>query len=166
MLTRNINRRAFACGLALAAATISANRSASAHDIIPGAKQTKPIVILNATLHTVSGEVIKTGTIVLKDGKISDLGSSVAIPAEAVRIDAEGKHVYPGLIDPLSNIGLSEIDSVRATIDSRETATSIPTSAPPRPSIPTANSFQSHEPTVFSWQRALPMAGLSAVGRP
>ncbi len=113
-------RKLLSLGLCLLGATLPSS-ILSAHDIIPGAKQTKPIVISNATLHTISGEVIKSGTIILKEGKIAEIGTNLAIPSEATRIDAEGKHVYPGLIDPLSNIGLSEIDSVRATIDSRET---------------------------------------------
>ncbi len=117
ILTRSIAVR----GLCMLGIALTQSAVVCGHDIIPGAKQTKPIVITNATLHTVSGEVIKSGTIVIKDGKIADLGTSVAVPSEALRIDAEGKHVYPGLIDPLSNIGLTEIDSVRATIDSRET---------------------------------------------
>lgn len=90
-------------------------------DQIAGAKQKKPIAIVNATLHTVSGETITGGTIVLQEGKITELGSSVTVPADAQRIDAAAGHVYPGLIDPISNIGLTEIDSVRATVDSRET---------------------------------------------
>lgn len=121
MLTPIRHSRFIALSACLLGCALSPASSLVAHDIIPGARQTKPIVISNATLHTVSGEVIKSGTIVLKDGKIAEIGTNLTIPAEATRIDAEGKHVYPGLIDPLSNIGLTEIDSVRATIDSRET---------------------------------------------
>ncbi len=90
-------------------------------DQIPGAKQTKPIVIVNATLHPVASEVVTAAAIVLQDGKITALGQNIALPSDATRIDAAGSHVYPSLIDPMSNIGLTEIDSVRATVDSRET---------------------------------------------
>lgn len=114
-------RKLLSIALCLMGAALPGSGRLLAHDIIPGAKQTKPIVISNATLHTVSGEVIKSGTIIFKEGKIAEIGTNLTIPSEATRIDAEGKHVYPGLIDPLSNIGLSEIDSVRATVDSRET---------------------------------------------
>ena len=92
-------------------------------DQIPGARQQKPIAIVNATLHTVSGEVISAGTIVLRDGKIAELGTKIDVPKDATSIDAGGGHVYPGLIDPHSKIGLVEIDSVRATLDSNETGT-------------------------------------------
>ena len=114
-------RNLLSLSLCLLGVALPANGWLSAHDIIPGAKQSKPIVISNATVHTISGEVIKSGTLILKEGKIAEIGTNLTIPSEATRIDADGKHVYPGLIDPLSNIGLTEIDSVRATIDSRET---------------------------------------------
>jgi imidazolonepropionase-like amidohydrolase len=44
----------------------------------------------------------------------------VPVPPGADRIDAEGKHVYPGLFDAHTHVGLIEIDSIRATIDNRE----------------------------------------------
>ena len=36
-------------------------------------------------------------------------------------IDGRGKHVYPGLIAAYTQLGLTEIQSVRATIDASET---------------------------------------------
>lgn len=96
-------------------------RSAQSSDQIPGSKQQKPIVITNAVVHTVSGNILQSAAVVIRDGKIAELGTNVTIPSDATRIDATGAHVYPGLIDPQSNIGLTEIDSVRATVDSRET---------------------------------------------
>ena len=92
-----------------------------ASDQIPGAKQTRTIVIIGATVHTVSGDTIENGNVVFSDGKITAVGRSVAFPADAERLDAKGAHVYPSLIDANSPIGLVEIESVRATIDHRET---------------------------------------------
>ncbi len=40
--------------------------------------------------------------------------------ADAIIVELAGKHVYPGLIEPFSQVGLVEIDSVRATIDTSE----------------------------------------------
>ena len=110
-----------ACWLFAHAMTVATSASAAASDQIPGPKQQKPIVISNATVHTVAGNTIKSAAVVIRDGKIAEVGTNVTLPSDAVRIDASGAHVYPGLIDPQSNIGLSEIDSVRATVDSRET---------------------------------------------
>ena len=84
---------------------------------IPAAKQDHPIAITGATIHTVSGAVIEHGTILFDNGKITALGTDVNIPAGAEKIDATGKHVYPGLIDARSNLGLTEIGAVRGTND-------------------------------------------------
>ncbi len=92
----------------------------SAHDQIPGAPQKQPIAIVGATIHTISGRAIENGTIVFVAGKITAVGKGVEVPEGAEVIQAEGKHVYPSLIDANSDIGLVEINSIRATIDSRE----------------------------------------------
>ena len=88
-----------------------------AHDQIPGAPQSKPIAILQATIHTVDGPVIQSGGIVFVDGKITAVGKAVIVPADADQIDGSGMHVYPGLIEPMSDIGLREINAVDATND-------------------------------------------------
>jgi imidazolonepropionase-like amidohydrolase len=88
---------------------------------IPAKKQSTPIAITGATVHTVSGATIENGTVLFDKGKITAVGANVDIPAAAVRIDARGKHVYPGMIDAASNLGLTEVGSVRATNDMTET---------------------------------------------
>ncbi len=72
---------------------------AAASDQIPGAPQTKPIAIVGATVHTVSGEFIEGGTVVFVAGKITALGKAFAVPEDAEVIKADGKHLYPTLID-------------------------------------------------------------------
>ncbi len=56
------------------------------------------LAIEGATIHTVTGAVIVGGTVLCKDGKISSVGVDVQVPDSAERIDAEGYHVYPGLV--------------------------------------------------------------------
>lgn len=92
-----------------------------AHDQIPGAPQKQPIAIVGAIIHTVSGRVIENGVVLFAEGKITSVGKGVEVPEGAEIIQAQGKHVYPSLIDANSDIGLVEVNSVRATIDSRET---------------------------------------------
>lgn len=87
---------------------------------IPAKKQAGPIAIIGGTIHTVSGAVIENGTILFDKGKIVAVGAQVDVPAGAERIDAGGKHVYPGMIDARSNVGLTEVGSVRATNDITE----------------------------------------------
>ena len=94
---------------------------AVASDQIPGAKQTKPIVLKGGMVHTVSGATIEGGAVVFVDGKITAVGKEVAIPEGAEVVDCAGKHVYPGLFDGHSQIGLIEIEAVRATVDTGET---------------------------------------------
>jgi imidazolonepropionase-like amidohydrolase len=76
---------------------------------------------VGGTVYTVSGLVIPNGTVVFDKGKITAVGTNVTIPADAERIDVTGKNVYPGLIDSYSIMGLTEIGSVRGTLDYNET---------------------------------------------
>ena len=70
----------------------------------PGA----PLVILiqNATILTVSHGTIEHGSVLIKDGKIADVGPSVKAPAGAQVVDAAGQFVIPGIIDCHSHIAI------------------------------------------------------------
>jgi len=81
----------------------------------------RPIAIRGARIVTVSGPVIEKGTIVLSGGKIVAVGENAAIPGVAEVIDGTGKTVYPGLINGLSTLGLTEIGSVPGSVDTTET---------------------------------------------
>ncbi len=91
-----------------------------ASDQIPGARQTKPIALVGGTVHTVSGKSIASGTVLFEEGKITAVGTDVEIPAGTEVISLEGKHVYPSLIESMSDIGLVEINAVRASVDNTE----------------------------------------------
>ncbi len=84
------------------AAIITASTAADMAAQGPGA-----YVLRDARVVIVSGPVIEHGTVVVRDGLIEAVGSSVAIPADAWVIDCKGLTVYPGLIDALSTWGLS-----------------------------------------------------------
>ncbi|HEU5262734.1 MAG TPA: amidohydrolase family protein [Gemmatimonadales bacterium] len=73
------------------------------------------IAITGGTVYPVSGPKIANATILIRDGKIAAVGAGLAIPAGATRIDAAGKWITPGLIDGGGQMGLVEIDAVRAT---------------------------------------------------
>ena len=70
------------------------------------------LAIKNATLLTVTQGVIEQGTLLIDQGKIAALGHNVAIPAEALVIDAKGGYVCPGFVDAHTALGLKE-DSTR-----------------------------------------------------
>jgi imidazolonepropionase-like amidohydrolase len=78
-------------------------------------------VITHAKIFTLAGSPIEDGTLVMRDGKIAAVGSSVEVPAGAQVIDAKGLQVYPGLFDAVTQMGLSEVGAVSATVDTTET---------------------------------------------
>lgn len=78
------------------------------------------LVIRGGTVHTLAGPPIPSGTVVVRDGMIAAVGAGVAVPVGATVIDASGQHVYPGLFDAITRLGLTEIGAVDVTNDTRE----------------------------------------------
>ena len=77
--------------------------------------------IRNARIVTVSGPDIENGTVVIRDGKIEAVGTSVNVPSGAQTIDARGLSVYPGMIDAGTNMGLVEVpQGANGTVDLSE----------------------------------------------
>ena len=93
------------------------------HPGIPGEELTQPLAIVGGTIHTVSDGVLENATLLIRQGRIAAMGPDVKVPKKAVRIDATGKHLYPGLFAAVSDLGLVEINAVRATLDRAETGT-------------------------------------------
>ena len=94
---------------------------------IPAPKQTKSVLILNATAHLGNGKVIQNSAIGFKDGKLTLVADATTIRLAAdaydTTIDATGKHVYPGFIAANSTLGLVEIDAVKSSVDEEEIGT-------------------------------------------
>ena len=82
--------------------------------------QSEPVALQGATIHTVTAGVIENGTILFENGVITAVGTDVRIPAGARVVDVSGKHIYPGLIDAYSTVGLSEIGAVDVSSDVNE----------------------------------------------
>lgn len=91
---------------------------------IPAPKQSKSVLILNATAHLGNGKVIQNSAIGFKDGKLTLVADATTIRLAAgaydTTIDATGKHVYPGFIAANSTLGLVEIDAVKSSDDQEE----------------------------------------------
>src|SRR6476620_3729584 len=79
--------------------------------VYPAPKQSQPVAITGATVHVGNGQVLNNAIVIMVDGKITAVGTNLQIPAGAQTINAQGKHVYPGLILSASNLGLVEIGS-------------------------------------------------------
>ncbi|MGH9398925.1 MAG: amidohydrolase family protein [Thermoanaerobaculia bacterium] len=104
-------------GAAVALAAFAAAALASAQ----AAQPARATAIVGGTVHTVSGSDIAGGTVLIRGGKIEAVGAGVAVPPDALVVDAKGKHVYPSLLPPKTVLGLIEISAVRATVDTTET---------------------------------------------
>ncbi len=70
------------------------------------AQNSKTIFIKNATVMTVTHGNIEHGSILIRDGKIADVGANVTAPADAMVIDGTGQYVIPGIIDCHSHIAI------------------------------------------------------------
>ncbi|MFT5470238.1 MAG: imidazolonepropionase-like amidohydrolase [Verrucomicrobiales bacterium] len=94
------------------------------NDTVPPGAQSKPILIIGATIHPVSSDPIPRGQLLLVGGKVEGVfaeESDFVIPDGTVTIElAEEKHIYPGMIAANSVLGLVEINAVRATVDIAE----------------------------------------------
>lgn len=82
-------------------------------------EQGRPVALVGATVHPIAGEA-GPATVLLQGGRIRAVAPDIALPAEVERVDLSGRHLYPGLIDADSVLGLVEIGSVGATVDYRE----------------------------------------------
>ncbi len=118
--TNEMNRiiQSAACVLLAGALTIPTHASPE----IPGTDQKAPIALVGGTLHPVSGPPIENGVLIFDGGLITAVGprDQIEIPNGVRQIDVAGKHVYPGLFDAYTNIGLVEVNAVRATEDHTE----------------------------------------------
>jgi imidazolonepropionase-like amidohydrolase len=95
---------------------------AQAQDVpTPAPKQAKPILLVNATVHTATGKVLEKTSVVVVDGKITEIGANVSAFKDAETFDLTGKHLWPGLIAPSTTLGIDEIEAVRSTDDTQET---------------------------------------------
>jgi imidazolonepropionase-like amidohydrolase len=90
-----------AAGLALAAA--------------PAAAQT--IAIEGGDVYTAAGTPIRGATVLIQNGRITAVGTGIAVPAGARRIDARGKWVTPGLIESSTTLGITEVSSLNESND-------------------------------------------------
>lgn len=87
--------------------------------------QDHPVFIVGATVHTVSGETIDNGVVAFTDGRLTIISDAkimqtIRLTPETEVIDAQDMHVYPGLIASHTQLGLTEINAVRASRDHNE----------------------------------------------
>lgn len=64
--------------------------------------------LIHGILHTMVSDVISDGFVAFENGKITAVGamSKLALPAGADVLDVSGCHIYPGLVDAHSHLGM------------------------------------------------------------
>lgn len=76
-------------------------------------------LLRNVTVHPVSGPEIQHASVLVKDGKIAAVGTKLSANGSRV-IDGKGGHVWPGMINSATELGLQEISAIRETVDTGE----------------------------------------------
>jgi imidazolonepropionase-like amidohydrolase len=106
----------------------------------PAPSQDKSVLIFGGTTHVGDGQIINNSVIGFTDGKIDLIASSegnwtnekLVVFSDSNNkkydtiIDASNHHIYPGIIALNSNLGLVEVDAVRASVDDDESGTYLP----------------------------------------
>jgi len=76
-------------------------------------EQPSAILVRNATIWTMGEQgILDNADILMRDGEVVEVGQNLDAPRRAVVIDAEGKHVTPGLIDPHIHSGTDAVNEV------------------------------------------------------
>ncbi len=91
--------------------------------LLPAADN-RAYVIQNAKVYTLSSQgTLDRASVVVVDGKITQVGKTVKVPTGAQIIKAEGLEIYPGMVNAWGNIGLTEIGSVEVMSDTTDLGT-------------------------------------------
>ncbi|MBJ6109693.1 amidohydrolase family protein [Hymenobacter sp. BT523] len=93
---------------------------------MPTPPQSKPVLITGATLHVGNGTVVPNAAVAFDKGRLTYAGPAAGFAADKggyETIDATGQQLYPGLILPNTTLGLTEVESIRATVDEEEVGT-------------------------------------------
>ena len=106
----------------------------------PAPTQDKSVLIFGGITHVGDGQIINNSVIGFTDGKIDLIASSEENWSDKLLnmfsdsnnkkydtiIDASNQHIYPGIIALNSNLGLVEVEAVRASVDDDEAGIYLP----------------------------------------
>ncbi len=80
---------------------------ASLAGVLPAVAQDSGVIVIqNATVLTITKGTIEKGSVVIRNGKIAEVGRDLKVPPGATVIDASGMYIMPGIIDCHSHIGI------------------------------------------------------------
>ena len=85
----------------------------------PAPDQSRSVLVLGATAHLGTGDVLEDCAVGFRDGVIDYVGRSFQVNRQKYDdiVDAKGQHLYPGFIVTNTTLGLQEVGAVRATQD-------------------------------------------------
>lgn len=129
MLCATLSVRTLSSAAALAVAATSLH----AQDLLPKAPpQAAPVLITGAAIYPIDGAPIQSGYIMFDKGAITAMGPEPAprVAGGVKVVQGAGKRVYPGLVGAMTQIGLTEIQSVRASTDTSEVGAITPEVCP------------------------------------
>lgn len=79
-------------------------------DRVPKTKTGGTVLIKNATVIPVASANLEGADVLIRDGKIAEIGKTLSVPTGVTVIDATGKYVMPGIVDCHSHLGLDGIN--------------------------------------------------------
>ncbi len=100
------------------------------------------LLIVGATVMTAAGPTLESADVWVRDGRIAGVGAGLAVPADVPRIDARGRTVTPGLIDPHSHLGVYSMPASISTRDGNEM------SGPFKPEVRAEDAFWPQDPAI------------------
>lgn len=89
----------------------------------PAKPQEKPIALMGGVAHVGNGQVIQNSIVAFDKGKLTIVADATTARVDLTgfeQINVQGKHIYPGFILPNSQVGLTEVSSIRAMNDANE----------------------------------------------
>jgi imidazolonepropionase-like amidohydrolase len=113
---------------------------------LPAAVEAPALLVRGATVMTAAGSSLKAADVLVRGERIVSVGPRLAVPETATIIDARGKWVTPGLIDPHSHLGVYAVPMVSAHADGNEA------SSPFTPEVRASEGFWPQDPAI---ERAL-----------
>jgi imidazolonepropionase-like amidohydrolase len=87
---------------------------------IAAALSAETFLIKDVTVHPVTGPDIAAASVLVRDGLVADIATKIPVPKGTKVIDGKDLHLYPGMIDSATTLGLAEIGAVKETNDVAE----------------------------------------------
>ncbi len=128
--------------------TRSPNRPAEAPAAKPETSEVTGSMLLlrGGSVMTAAGPTLPRADVLIRGDKIAAVGPNLEVAEDVEIIDASGRWITPGLIDPHSHIGVYPVPHVAALRDGNEST------GPFKPEVRAADSFWPQDPTI---ERAL-----------